>query len=246
MTHASFATGASMRSSSPFARELASTARTFAKFVTFTWLLAVAAIRLCAAGELALTLVDRAGHPVSEVVMTIAPVRPSSTVPVAGGATAIMDQRNLSFVPQVLVVAVGTSVEFPNNDTVSHQVYSFSPAKKFQLPLYKGVIHPPVTFEKAGLVVVGCNIHDQMAGYIYVTDAPLFGKTDTQGMLRLRDVPGGDYLLTFWSPYIADPPASLTRAVRVGAGEGTSAQIQLTRDLRTRPEPRPRRADWEY
>jgi len=157
-----------------------------------------------------------------------------------------MDQRNIAFVPQVLVVSVGTSVEFPNNDTVSHQVYSFSAAKKFQLPLYKGVIHPPVTFEKAGLVVLGCNIHDQMAGYIYVTDAPFFGKTDTQGVLHVTDVPGGEYTLTLWSPFIADPPATLTRTVQLGEREALSTRVQLTRDQRARPEPRPQRADWEY
>jgi len=156
-----------------------------------------------------------------------------------------MDQRDLAFVPQVLVVAVGTSVDFPNNDAVSHQVYSFSAAKRFQLPLYKGALHPPVTFDKAGLVVLGCNIHDQMVGYIYVTDAPFYGKTDSQGVLHLASGPG-DFLLTFWSPFIADPPATLTRTVQVGSGEGTSTQIQLTRDLRAKPEPRPRRADWEY
>ena len=75
-------------------------------------------------------------------------------------------------------VGVGTRVEFPNNDSVSHQVYSFSPAKRFQLPLYKGEIHPPVTFDQPGLVVLGCNIHDSMVGYIYVTDAPYFGTTE--------------------------------------------------------------------
>ena len=72
-------------------------------------------------------------------------------------------------------------MEFPNNDTVSHQVYSFSAAKRFQLPLYKGEVHPPVTFDRPGLVVLGCNIHDVMVGYIYVTDAPYFGKTDREG-----------------------------------------------------------------
>jgi len=206
----------------------------------------MAAVRVCSAGEFSVTVVDRAGHPVSEVVITVAPVQSSSAAPVTNGATAVMDQRNLAFVPQVLVVAAGTSVEFPNNDSVSHQVYSFSAAKKFQLPLYKGVIHPPVTFDKAGLVVLGCNIHDQMAGYIYVTDARFFGKTDLQGALRLTDVPAGDYLLTLWSPFIADPPATLTRNLQLGEREASSTRVQLTRDQRARPEPRPQRADWEY
>jgi hypothetical protein len=158
----------------------------------------------------------------------------------------MMDQRELAFVPQVLVVAVGTKVEFPNNDSVNHQVYSFSAAKKFQLPLYKGALHPPVTFDKAGLVVLGCNIHDQMAGYIYVTDMPFFGKTDSQGVLHLAQVPAGEYRLTLWSPFISDPPTTLTRMVQIGEHDAASTRVQLVRDQRARPEPRPRRADWEY
>ena len=164
----------------------------------------------------------------------------------AHSATAVMDQRHVAFVPGVLVVAVGTKVDFPNNDTVSHQVYSFSPAKKFQLPLYKGELHKPVNFDRAGLVVLGCNIHDAMVGYIYVTDAPFFGKTDAAGMLRLQNIPAGDYRITVWSPFISDPAPSLIRTVRVDAQAGPADRVQLTGELRTRPEPRPRRGDWEY
>jgi len=157
-----------------------------------------------------------------------------------------MDQRNRAFSPRILVVRVGTSVEFPNNDTVSHQVYSFSPAKKFQLPLYKGQLHPPVTFDRAGLVVLGCNIHDQMVGYIYVTDAPYFGTTETDGSLHLKGLPTGDYRVAIWSPFIADAPASLIRTVHVDSNEPATTRVQLSRALRALPEPKPRRRDWEY
>jgi plastocyanin len=159
---------------------------------------------------------------------------------------AVMDQQNLAFVPQVLVVAVGSNVQFPNNDSVSHQVYSFSPAKRFQLPLYKGAVHPPVNFDQPGLVVLGCNIHDQMVGYIYVTDAPYFGKTDAHGTMHWSAIPPDTYAVSLWSPYIADPPASLLRQVQVTQGAPASTLVQLTRDLRASPQPRPRRADWDY
>jgi plastocyanin len=217
-----------------------------AKSVTIAWLTAVACATLSEAGELTVTLADRAGQPVAEVVVTLAPVTPKPGAQVLEQPKAVMDQQHLAFVPQVLVVAVGTQVEFPNNDSVSHQVYSFSPAKRFQLPLYKGVLHPPVIFDTSGLVVLGCNIHDQMVGYIYVTDAPFYGKTDSQGALHLTKLPAGDYLLTVWSPFIADEPAALTRTVNVGEHEPASTRLHLTRDLRARPEPRPRRSDWEY
>jgi hypothetical protein len=143
-------------------------------------------------------------------------------------------------------VNVGANVEFPNSDSVSHQVYSFSAAKRFQLPLYKGEAHPPVTFDRPGLVVLGCNIHDSMVGYIYVTPAPYFGTTDTGGSVTLRDLPRGDYRVTIWSPYIADNPAGLTRAVHVDGGASAQERFQLAVALRSLPEPKPKRRDWDY
>lgn len=227
-----------------YATRIAAATRHFAIKITFSWLVALISATGCSAGELAVRVVDRLGHSVSEAVVTVTPAVPRAHR--QSPATALMDQRNLAFAPSVLVVSVGTSVEFPNNDSVSHQVYSFSEAKHFQLPLYKGVRHPPITFEREGLVVLGCNIHDQMVGYIYVTDAPFFGKTDTGGMLNLQGLPGGDYRISVWSPIIADPSQTLIRNVRVDQHETTASRIQLIRELRARPEPRPRRTDWAY
>jgi plastocyanin len=197
------------------------------------------------AADLSLSVVDRRGQGLGEVVVIASPE--SGTVRPAGGAGhAVMDQMHRAFVPGVLAVAVGTSVDFPNNDSVSHQVYSFSPAKRFQLPLYKGKSHEPVLFDKPGLVVLGCNIHDQMVGYIYVTDAPFFGTTKDDGTLKLKGLAPGKYKVTFWSPLIADAPERLTLSVQVQDGNAASTKLELTRDLRTRPEPRPRHGDWEY
>lgn len=217
--------------------------RATATCVTFA---ALACSLICRAGELTISVVDRDGHAVADVVAT---ATPSAGAPLAPAAAAdpkssVMDQRDLAFLPRVLVIGVGTRVDFPNNDTVSHQVYSFSPAKRFQLPLYKGEFHPPVTFDQAGLVVLGCNIHDSMVGYIYVTPAPYFGTTTAAGRLTFPRVPKGDYQVTIWSPFIADAPGSLSRTVHVEGDETTL--FALAAALRTRPEPRPRRRDWEY
>jgi plastocyanin len=214
------------------------------KRITLVFLSLLAAAAAAVAGELDVSVIDRAGRGVAETVVTVDPIDAPHASPAP--AAAIMDQKDLAFVPRVLVIAVGSKVEFPNNDSVSHQVYSFSPAKKFQLPLYKGQAHPPVVFDTKGLVVLGCNIHDAMVGYIYVTDAPLFGTTDAAGAFKLTGLAAGDYRITIWSPLIADPPATLARTVHVDATEGARSRLQLTRDLRSRPEPRPRRSDWEY
>ena len=189
-------------------------------------------------------VVDRDGRGVGEVVVTAIPTAAGAGSPAL--KSAVMDQRNLAFVPRVLVVAAGTSVEFPNNDSVSHQVYSFSAAKRFQLPLYKGEVHPPVTFDRPGLVVLGCNIHDAMVGYIYVTEAPYFGKTEAGGRLQLKGLPAGDYRMGVWSPFIVDAPATLIRTVHADGGQPVTMRVQLTLALRAQPEPKPRRRDWEY
>ena len=220
------------------------THRTASK-ITLFGLLALGPLA-ASAGELSVAVVDTVGKGVPDTVVTLAPLESKTPPPSRSSATAVMDQLQLAFVPRVLVVAVGTTVEFPNSDSVSHQVYSFSPAKKFQLPLYKGQLHAPVVFDNGGLVVLGCNIHDQMVGYIYVTPAPYFGKTDASGSLRLADLKTGDYRLIAWSPLIADPTSTLERTVRIDAGEARAERIQLKQSLRPRPEPRPHRGDWEY
>lgn len=244
MWHINFSRSSQSCGSGRFATGFSVAARLFANAITFSCLIALARTANCSAGELAVNVTDRLGRGVSDVVVTVtsSDARGSKQAQ----TPAVMDQRALAFAPNVLVVATGTSVEFPNSDSVSHQVYSFSPAKKFQLPLYKGVRHPPVTFEREGLVVLGCNIHDAMVGYIYVTDAPYFGKTDAAGTLRLQNLKGGDYRLRLWSPFVADNSEALNRNVHVDEHDVTSSRVQLARELRDQPEPRPRRKDWEY
>jgi plastocyanin len=196
------------------------------------------------AADISVRVTDRDGHGVDQVVVTVAPL--AAPVTSLAPKPAVMDQRNLAFVPRILVVGVGARVDFPNNDLVSHQVYSFSAAKRFQLPLYKGEVHPPIVFDRPGLVVLGCNIHDSMVGYIYVTDAPYFGATAADGALELKDIPPGDYRIGLWSPFIADPPAALTRITHLDGTAPVVARIQLGLPLRAQPEPRPHRRDWEY
>ncbi len=216
--------------------------RTRATYIT----LALLAGPLCVkAADLSVAVVGRDGRGVDEVVVTATPIA-ANKGPLPVSKPAVMDQKNLAFLPRVLVVAAGTSVKFPNNDSVSHQVYSFSEAKHFQLPLYKGQIHPPIVFDRPGLVVLGCNIHDAMIGYILVTDAPYFGTTQTGGVLQLKDLPAGDYRVAIWSPFIADVPKSLTRTVHLVGGEPAATRVQLSLALRAQPEPKPRRRDWEY
>jgi len=115
------------------------------------------------------------GHALSGAVVTVRPLEGQGKRPAP--VHAVMDQVNRAFAPDLLVVPVGSTVAFPNSDSVSHQIYSFSAAKRFQLPLYHGKPYPPVQFDQTGVITLGCNIHDEMLAYLLVTDAPYFGRT---------------------------------------------------------------------
>ncbi len=187
------------------------------------------------AGSVAVHVKDMGAKPVADVVVLLKPLGDARPARTAAKADATMDQRDLTFVPEVLVVQVGTSVNFPNNDNVKHNVYSFSPAKSFQLPLYVGHVHPPLVFDKPGVVTLGCNIHDSMLGFIYVTDAPWFGKTAAQGTFAFADVPAGSYDLTVWHPRLNEPRDSLTVRVEVPASGEAVREFMLTKS----PTPAP-------
>jgi len=141
----------------------------------------------------------------------------------------------------LLVIPAGSTVEFPNSDSVSHQIYSFSAAKKFQLPLYRGKRYPPVRFEQVGFVTLGCNIHDPMLAYVVVTDAPYFGRTDSKGSWSV-EVPRGTYRVTVWHPRMRES-AELRREMTTGDTDRTAVTVRLTKPLQ--PAPLESRHSWD-
>src|SRR5688572_7759995 len=169
-------------------------------------------IPLAEAAELTIRVLDPKGKPVPDVVVVATAQGPKQGPKNAGAKSqppkpAVMDQIDRQFVPHLLVVETGTPVTFPNSDSVSHQVYSFSTTKRFQLALYRGHAYPPLVFDQPGIVVLGCNIHDDMIGYIYVAASPYFGKTDAQGRMLLKELPAQNYEVTLWSPRLKQPQA---------------------------------------
>ena len=127
-----------------------------------------------------------------------------------------VSQAAKQFSPAVTVVTTGTPVLFPNNDTVRHHVYSFSPAKTFDLKLYAGVPANPVVFDKSGIAVLGCNIHDNMVAWVVVVDTPYLGKTDAQGLVTI-DAPTGSYKLRTWHASLPTGAAAAEQTQAVGA-----------------------------
>jgi len=182
------------------------------------------------------------GHALPGAIVTARPLEGAARK--AAPINAVMDQVNRAFAPDLLVVPVGSTVEFPNSDSVSHQIYSFSPAKRFQLPLYHGKPYPPVHFDQPGVVTLGCNIHDEMLAYLVVTDAPYFGRTDTSGAWS-AELPHGRYRVTLWHPRLRESESELTRELTVGDADRAELTVHLVRALQPAPlTDRPH--SWDY
>ena len=174
------------------------------------------------AAELTVDVLDATGAPIENVVVY---AEPEIKVP-PSEATAMIEQRGRQFNPLVTVVQTGTDIKFPNFDSVRHQVYSFSPAKTFELKLYSGVPSSPVKFDKAGTVVLGCNIHDFMLAFIQVVDTPYFAKTNKLGKATLHDLPNGNYTLKAWHYALAKEKDIYEKAMVVKGSQ--TATINLT------------------
>lgn len=193
------------------------------------------------AGDFTVTARQRDSRPLAGAVITLESETPNA-IPAAPIA-ALMDQVDLAFVPDVLVIPVHSTVQFPNSDAVSHQVYSFSGTKSFQLPLYRGKPYPPVVFDQPGVVTLGCNIHDNMVAYILVTRAAHFGRTNSQGHWTAGDVPAGRYVLRLWHPLLNEG-REVSSTVSVDSAAGAT-EIRLSRNLRPAPLGK-RPHSWDY
>jgi plastocyanin len=191
------------------------------------------------AGELRVQVVDSDAKPLADAVAVAFPA--DGRIQQAKPGTEVEDQIDKEFVPYVQVIRVGSYVKFPNKDNIRHHVYSFSPAKTFELPLYSGTPASPVLFDKVGVVRLGCNIHDWMIGYVYVTDAPYFGKTAAQGQVELKDLPAGTYRVRVWHPRFDGMEESTERQVEVKDNAPGSAKwvLKLKREFRPRRAPLP-------
>jgi plastocyanin len=180
-------------------------------------------------GAVTVNITTQTGAAAGDAVVVFYPL---DAAPAATRDTAVIDQINKSFVPRVSVVRTGTAITFPNSDRIRHQVYSFSPAKTFSLKLYAGSQKTAVSFDQPGLVVLGCNIHDNMIAFVGVVDSPYFAKTTDTGTASLN-LPSGRYRLRAWHPNavaavpsrditVASAPLNIPLAIDV---DGTSTAV---------------------
>jgi len=203
------------------------------------WSAACAAV-LCAAApqaaEIAVQVRSAGGKPVADAVV-IAVADGAAARPAGTPGLEVIDQVNHEFVPRVKVVLAGTPVSFPNKDNVRHHVYSFSPARRFELPLYAGTPAAPVLFDKPGVVVLGCNIHDWMIAWVYVSESPWFAKTGPDGRAVIAGLPARAYSVRVWHPQMETSEES----TRTAADLVRESRAALAWELALKPEFRPHR-----
>lgn len=149
--------------------------------------------------SLSASIVDKSGQPLEHAVVSLHPLQPMQADP---SSVVVMDQRAKQFAPTVVALQTGTKVSFPNQDDVRHHVYSFSHPNAFELKLYHGEEELYHRFEHPGVVVLGCNIHDGMVGYLRIVDTPYFNTSNPDGVLTIDNAPPGKYTLKVWHPDI--------------------------------------------
>jgi plastocyanin len=183
------------------------------------------------AGGLTIRVVDAAGHPVQDVVVTLKPVSGAALHPRMEGPYRVT-QQDTQFHPFVSVVPAGATVAFPNLDSFRHHVYSFSAAKRFELKLFARDQTRSVTFDQPGVIAIGCNIHDSMSAYIFVTDTVWTTRSPANGTVRFIDTPGGPFTLQVWHPYLRAPGGVLTHSY---TASGADRSETITVSLRAPP-----------
>lgn len=170
-------------------------------------------------------VIDQSGNSVPEAVVTLTS---DGVMPALDNVSkAVMAQRNVTFEPHILAIPKGTEVWFPNEDDFRHHIYSFSKAQQFEIRLYGGDEEKRITFDTAGVVALGCNIHDSMLAYIYVADTPYVRKANENGRIEFLSVIPNDYSVTVWHPRMKNDKSDTGTMITVSQGKAAEQEISL-------------------
>lgn len=192
---------------------------TFVHVVSGCLLLCLSTVALAAVD---ITVTDQQGQALEDAVVEL--LDPANKQ--FSQKKAEVKQQDLTFIPFVSAYQSGTAVDFPNMDKTRHHVYSFSPAKVFELKLYANKPEAPVLFDQAGIIALGCNIHDYMQAYIYIGDSPFLQVTDNKGLVTFNDVPDGTYQLKVWHPW--QNADWVVQQVQIKQGQVMKYQLAIT------------------
>jgi plastocyanin len=187
----------------------------------------LAVSRALTGAELEVRVLDAKGKPVEDAVVWLEAAKPNPGKP----AKFEITQKDRQFTPQVTVIPIGSTVSFPNRDNVQHHVYSFSPAKKFDIPLYIGDSPESIRFETAGIVTLGCNIHDWMAAYVLVLETENYGKSSGEGLATVKAAGAEAAKLLIWHPRLRGEPVE----AEVRPGQVAEVKLNLKPAFRRTP-----------
>ena len=214
------------------------------KQLVIFWTLALLGVAAEAA-ELDVRVIDGKGQPVTDAVVTMVAAgtqaEPRRPLPV-DASPHVIDQKALAFVPYVQVFRPGEEVVYRNSDRTRHHVYSFSPIKAFEFVLAPGETSAPLKLDRTGVIAVGCNIHDGMINYLYISDAPWMARTGTGGTASFHDLPAGEFEVRVWHPRL---PPKRPDLVQSGIALGAAEQRRLDFSLALLPDSR-RQFDREH
>jgi plastocyanin len=189
------------------------------------------------AEDLVVRVVDGEGHPVSDSVIALVPQKGVAPPTAASPETRVIDQKDETFVPYVQIMRPGDTIVFRNSDNTRHHVYSFSKVKAFEFVLTPGESSAPMPIDKTGIAVIGCNIHDNMIAYLFVSDAPWLAQTAVGGTVTFAHLPAGEYTARIWHPQLRTGQPEIRREIAVtGATDARTLDVALT----LAPDPRQR------
>src|SRR5262245_22039416 len=201
-------------------------------------LLCVAACQTAAATTFTAEITDQDGRPVMNAVVSLVPDPQGAPMPGASTRLAIetlIDQRRQTSLPLGTIVPRNGRLVFANNDPTTHQVYSFSPVRQFEITLASGMSSAPILFDKPGVAALGCNIHDNMIAYVFVAESPWTALTGSDGRAVIDDVPPGNYQAQVW--HNRYPPRRELPSARVAVSTDTTlwtANIRVLAQTGTR------------
>ena len=188
--------------------------------------LLIAAIAPADAAEIAVAVRDQDGKAAVDAVVSVWPAD-RRAVPSASSQPHVIDQRNEAFVPFVTVMRRGDTLSFKNSDRTRHHVYSFSPVKPFEMVLNPGETSQALKFEQSGVAAIGCNIHDKMLAYAFVTDTPWAAQTDAQGRATIANLPKGKYRAEVWHPRMTIDGGAPEQTIVVDANVEATFEVRL-------------------
>lgn len=202
------------------------------RFPALLLMLAMAIAPVAKAASLSVHVIDQNSRPVEDAVVMLSGDGLATRSP---PATYTIDQKQLTFLPFVQVLRPGDSVVFRNSDRTRHHVYSFSTTRAFEFVLAPGESSAPLALPRAGVAAVGCNIHDGMINYLYVTAARAV-RTDARGVADFTALPPGRVEVRVWQPRLPPGhPEGLRQAtLELSATDAPTLQVAV----RLRPDPR--------